>query len=74
MYASAVMAFLHYLAAFTLVAALAVQVALFKPPLSAVQAQRLQRTDFIVGAAAGRSSWSHAARRLLRERTRLLLP
>jgi putative membrane protein len=44
-YASVFMAFLHHLAAFTLVAALAVEVALFKPPLSAVQLRRLQRTD-----------------------------
>lgn len=53
MYASALMAFLHHLAAFTVVAALAVQVALFKPPLSVVQARRLARTDIIFGAAAG---------------------
>ncbi|TLY82291.1 MAG: DUF2214 family protein [Gammaproteobacteria bacterium] len=52
MYASAAMAFLHHLAAFTLVAALAVEVALFKPPLTVVQARRLQRTDLIFGAAA----------------------
>ncbi len=53
MYASALMAFLHHLAAFTVVAALAVQIALFKPPLTVVQARRLQRTDLIFGAAAG---------------------
>jgi putative membrane protein len=47
------MAFLHHVAAFTLVAALAVEVALFKPPLSATQARRLLRTDMIFGAAAG---------------------
>jgi putative membrane protein len=47
------MAFLHHLAAFTLVAALAVEVAMFKPPLSLLQAQRLQVTDNIFGAAAG---------------------
>ena len=52
MYTSATMAFLHHFAAFTLVAALAVEVALFKPPLSLVQARRLLRTDFIFGAAA----------------------
>ena len=46
------MAFLHHLAAFTLVAALAVEVALFKPPLTVVQARRLQRTDLIFGVAA----------------------
>jgi putative membrane protein len=53
MYSSAVMAFLHHVAAFTVVAALAVEVALFKPPLSLAQAQRLLRTDNIYGAAAG---------------------
>ena len=31
---------------------LAVEVALFKPPLSAVQARRLQRVDMIFGASA----------------------
>jgi putative membrane protein len=53
MYSSAVMAFLHHLAAFTVVAALAVEVVLFKPPLSLQQARRLVRTDAIFGAAAG---------------------
>ena len=52
MYSAAVMAFLHHLAAFTLVAALAVEVAMFKPPLSPVQARRLQRTDLVFGLAA----------------------
>jgi putative membrane protein len=52
MYSSAVMAFLHHLAAFTVVAALAVEVAMFKPPLSPVQARRLQRTDLIFGLSA----------------------
>src|SRR3984885_10725524 len=49
---SVLWASLHHLAAFTLVAALAVEVATFKPPLSAVQARRLQRTDLIFGIAA----------------------
>jgi putative membrane protein len=49
---SALWASLHHLAAFTLVAALAVEVATFKPPLSAVQARRLQRTDLIFGISA----------------------
>ena len=53
MYSSALMAFLHHAAAFTLVAALAVEVALFKPPLSATQARRLLRTDMIFGVSAG---------------------
>jgi putative membrane protein len=52
MYVPAVMAFLHHLAAFTVVAALAVEVAMFKPPLTVVQARRLQRTDLIFGLAA----------------------
>jgi len=47
------MAFLHHVAAFTVVAALAVEVALFKPPLSAAQARRLVRTDAVFGASAG---------------------
>ena len=53
MYSSALMAFLHHVAAFTVVAALAVEVALFKPPLSLAQAQRLSRTDTIYGVSAG---------------------
>ena len=52
MSSAAFMAFLHHLAAFTVVAALAVEVALFKPPLSLAQARRLQRTDLWFGAAA----------------------
>lgn len=52
MYPSALMAFLHHAAAFTVVAALAVEVALFKPPLTLLQARRLLRTDLIFGAAA----------------------
>ena len=50
---AAVMAFLHHLAAFALVAALAVEIALFAPPLSLAQARRLQRTDSLFGIAAG---------------------
>jgi putative membrane protein len=53
MLSSALMAFLHHLAAFTTVSALAVEVALFKPPLSLPQARRLRWTDNIFGAAAG---------------------
>jgi putative membrane protein len=53
MYASAIMAFLHHLAAFTLVSALACEVVLFKPPLTVLQARRIQRADLIFGAAAG---------------------
>jgi putative membrane protein len=46
------MAFLHHLAAFTLVGALAAEVVLFKPPLTIVQARRVQRADQVFGAAA----------------------
>jgi putative membrane protein len=46
------MAFLHHLAAFTVVATLAAEVALFRPPLSVAQARRLLHTDVIFGAAA----------------------
>ncbi len=52
MYTSAVMAFLHHVAAFTVVGALAAEIALFKPPLTIVQARRLQRADQLFGAAA----------------------
>jgi putative membrane protein len=52
MYASVLMASLHHAAAFTVVAMLAVEVAIFKPPLSALQARRLQRADLIFGVAA----------------------
>jgi putative membrane protein len=52
-YSPALMAFLHHAAAFTVVAALAVEVALFKPPLSIPQARRLLRTDTIFGISAG---------------------
>ncbi|HTT41861.1 MAG TPA: DUF2214 family protein [Steroidobacteraceae bacterium] len=53
MSAAAFMAFLHHLAAFTLVAALAAELALFAPPLSLTQARRLLRTDSLFGLAAG---------------------
>jgi len=52
-YLPAVMASLHHIAAFTLVGALAAEVAIFKPPLTLSQARRLQITDLIFGAAAG---------------------
>ena len=52
MYGSALMAFLHHLAAFTVVAALAVEVMMFKPPLTLIQARRLLRTDMVFGLAA----------------------
>jgi putative membrane protein len=53
MYASAFMAFLHHIAAFSVVGALAAEVVLLKPPLTLVLARRIQRTDQIFGAAAG---------------------
>ena len=53
MYMPAIMAFLHHLAAFTVVAALAAEVMLFKPPLTVVEARRLQRVDGVFGLAAG---------------------
>jgi putative membrane protein len=52
MYTPALMAFLHHLAAFTVVGALVAEVVLFKPPLTIVQARRVQRADQIFGAAA----------------------
>ena len=52
MYTSAIMAFLHHLAAFSVVGALAAEVVLFKLPLTVVQARRVQRVDQVFGAAA----------------------
>jgi putative membrane protein len=50
--ASTLLASLHHLAAFTVVAMLAVEVATFKPPISIAQARRMQRVDTIFGASA----------------------
>lgn len=52
MYASALMAFLHHLAAFGLVAALFAEVVLVKPPLTITQARRIQRVDLLFGLTA----------------------
>ncbi|HEY4339261.1 MAG TPA: DUF2214 family protein [Steroidobacteraceae bacterium] len=52
MNASVLFASLHHLAAFTVVAMLAVEVATFKPPFSAAQARRMQRIDMIFGVSA----------------------
>ncbi|HET9389760.1 MAG TPA: DUF2214 family protein [Steroidobacteraceae bacterium] len=52
MYPSAFMAFLHHLAAFSLVGALAAEVVLFRPPLNPAQARRVQRADRVFGLAA----------------------
>ncbi len=53
MYMPAIMAFLHHLAAFTVVGALVAEVVLFKPPLTVTQAARLQRIDSLFGISAG---------------------
>jgi putative membrane protein len=50
--ASVLFASLHHLAAFTVVAMLAVEVATFKPPFSAAQARCMQRVDTIFGVSA----------------------
>jgi putative membrane protein len=47
------MAFLHHLAAFTVVGALVAEVMLFKPPLTVAQARKLQRVDSVFGVSAG---------------------
>lgn len=52
MYASAIMAFVHHAAAFTLVATLAAEVALLRPPLSVAQARRLLIADLVFGLSA----------------------
>jgi putative membrane protein len=49
---SVLFATLHHLAAFALVATLAIEVATFNPPFSALQARRLQRIDLIFGLSA----------------------
>ena len=53
MYTPAIMAFLHHLAAFTVVGALVAEVMLFKPPLTVTQARKLQRVDSVFGVSAG---------------------
>jgi putative membrane protein len=53
MYTAAIMAFLHHLAAFTVVGALVAEVVLFKPPLTVPQARQLQRVDSVFGISAG---------------------
>ncbi|HTC50473.1 MAG TPA: DUF2214 family protein [Steroidobacteraceae bacterium] len=52
MNSTVLLATLHHLAAFTVVAMLAVEVATFRPPFSALQARRLQRVDLLFGASA----------------------
>ena len=50
---SALFAFIHHAAAFTLVAALVAEHALFSPRLELAQARRLVRLDAVYGASAG---------------------
>lgn len=53
MNASAFLAFLHHLAAFTLVAALTVELVLVERNLSLGQARKIQRADMAYGISAG---------------------
>lgn len=50
---SVLFAFLHHLAAFTLVAALAIEFTLLRGELTMQSARRLQLTDMVFGASAG---------------------
>lgn len=52
MNSAVLLAALHHLAAFTVVAMLAVELATFRPPFSAQQARRLQRVDLVFGVSA----------------------
>jgi putative membrane protein len=50
---SAFMAFLHHVAAFALVAGLAVELVLVKPPIDVERARKLQIVDMAIGLSAG---------------------
>ena len=50
---TAFMAFLHHIAAFALVAALAVELVLVKPPIDFERARKLLRVDQVIGISAG---------------------
>jgi len=50
---STLFAFLHHLAAFTLVSAIAIEFALIRQELTLSSARRLQATDMVLGMAAG---------------------
>jgi putative membrane protein len=50
---SALFAFLHHVAAFALVAAIAVEFVLIRQELNAATARRLARTDMVLGISAG---------------------
>src|SRR5215208_3321405 len=53
MNASALLAFAHHLAAFTLVAAITAELVLLDRTLSLGQARRIQRVDMVYGTSAG---------------------
>lgn len=53
MVASALMAFLHHLFAFTLVASLAYEFVAFRNGMTAEEAKRIQRMDLVYGISAG---------------------
>jgi len=50
---SAIMAFLHHLAAFTLTGTLIYELVTFRRDLSLAEARRIQRMDILYGASAG---------------------
>jgi putative membrane protein len=50
---TALMAFLHHVAAFALVAAIAVEFVLVRQPIDQVNAHRLALADMVVGSSAG---------------------
>ena len=50
---STLLAFLHHLCAFTLVAAVAIEFTLIRQELTLASARRLQVTDIVLGTAAG---------------------
>ena len=50
---SAIMAFLHHLAAFTLTAAVIYELATFRKDLSLAEARKIQRMDILYGISAG---------------------
>ncbi|RPJ18123.1 MAG: DUF2214 family protein, partial [Chloroflexi bacterium] len=50
---SAIMAFLHHLAAFTLTAAIIYEHTTFRKDLSLAEARRIQRMDILYGVSAG---------------------
>ena len=51
--ASAIMAFLHHLAAFTLTAAIIYELVTFRKDLSLAEARKIQRMDILYGISAG---------------------